>query len=86
MTDVTVSMRWVQPGQCEVQKAGVHAALGGLAAVCCLYNACAFVFRQQPRLAANAIIYAAITYLEIQQVERHRDGRVTRSRSLSFPA
>ncbi len=64
-------MQMLQCGNCERLKAGVHAVVFGLAAVCGLYNAAAWVSRRQTHLAVNAILYAALMAWEQQHVAHH---------------
>lgn len=59
-------------GSCEGLKAGVHATLGLLVAVCAVYNACAYLFvRREPHLAVNAVIYTAAIAWEGHHVRHH---------------
>lgn len=64
-------MEMLQCGNCERLKTGVHAVAFGLAAVCGLYNAAAWVSRRQPHLAVNALLYAALMAWEQQHVAHH---------------
>jgi len=73
-------------GNCEELKLGVHATALGIAAVCGLYNAAAWLHRRQQHLALNAILYAALAAWEHQHVSHHmaeirrpRDGDTGRS-------
>lgn len=59
-------------GEAEDLKAGVHALLGALAALCCAYNSAAFAVRREPHLLANAGVYGALMVLEVQHVRTHR--------------
>lgn len=68
-------MNALRVGHCEPEKAVVHAVLGGLAAVCTLYNAAAYVSRREPHLAVNTVTYALLVALEVAQVQRHRERR-----------
>jgi len=63
--------RILKCGNCEELKLGVHAAALGLAAVCGLYNAAAWLNRRQQHLALNAILYAALAAWEQQHVSHH---------------
>ncbi len=58
-------------GEHEDVKAGVHIALGTLALMCVAYNTAAWLTRREKHLAFNAVIYAALLGLELQQVRRH---------------
>jgi hypothetical protein len=64
-------MEMLQCGNSERLKTGVHAAVFGLAAVCGLYNAAAWVSRRQTHLAINAVLYAALMVWEQQHVAHH---------------
>jgi hypothetical protein len=57
----------------EGLKAGVHAAVGTLAALCALYNAVAFCARPRPEshLLRNALFYGLLTIVEIAHVRHH---------------
>lgn len=60
-----------QAGANEPVKAGIHAALGMLAAICLVYNVAAWVLRRERHLARNAAIYLTIAAIEVAQVRRH---------------
>jgi hypothetical protein len=64
-------MRMLQNGNCERVKTGVHAAALGLAVICGLYNAAAWLSRRQVHLAVNAVLYALLTAWEQQHVVHH---------------
>jgi hypothetical protein len=64
-------MRMLQCGNCERLKTGVHVVVFGLAAVCGLYNAAAWLSRRQRHLAVNAVLYAALMAWEQQHVAHH---------------
>jgi hypothetical protein len=64
-------MRMLQNGNCERVKTGVHAAALGLAVICGLYNAAAWLSRRQVHLAVNAVLYAMLTAWEQQHVVHH---------------
>ena len=59
------------PNREELFKGSIHYALGSLATTCLLYNALAWTTRRERRLAANAMLYAAITALEVYQTQLH---------------
>jgi len=61
----------LQCGSCEPLKASVHGTALGLFAVMGLYNAAAWLARREQHLAVNAILYAALTAWEQQQVAHH---------------
>lgn len=58
-------------GKCEPLKFGVHAAALGIAAVCGLYNAAAWLSRREQHLAINAVLYAALIAFEQRHVVHH---------------
>jgi hypothetical protein len=64
-------MQVLQCGHCEELKTGVHAAVLGLAAVCGLYNAAAWLSRRETHLGINAILYAALIAWEREHVVHH---------------
>jgi hypothetical protein len=64
-------MRVLQCGNCEHLKTGVHASVLGLAAICGLYNAAAWLTRRQTHLAINAVLYTALAAWEHQHVAHH---------------
>ena len=66
-----MDLKVLKCGNCEELKLGVHAAALGLAAVCGLYNAAAWLNRRQQHLALNAILYAALAAWEQQHVSHH---------------
>lgn len=71
-------------GNWEELKLGVHASALGLAAVCGLYNAAAWLSRRESHLAINALLYAALTLWEQQHVVHHlAEMRVCRGSSES---
>ena len=61
----------LQCGSCEPLKASVHGTALALFAVMGLYNAAAWLARREQHLAVNAVLYAALTAWEQQQVARH---------------
>ncbi len=52
-------------------KGSVHAAIGSLAATCCLYNALAYTQTRERRLAINVMVYALLWGWEQKQTWRH---------------
>lgn len=66
-------MQILHAGQCEPLKAGVHGAIGALAAVCAVYNLCALGLRPKRHLAINAVFYTALVLVEIQHVRHHSE-------------
>ena len=64
-------MRVLECGHCEPLKTGVHAAVLGLAAVCGMYNAAAWLSRREVHLGVNAVLYAALIAWEREHVRHH---------------
>ena len=64
-------MKVLQCGNCEEVKLGVHAMVLGLAAICGLYNAAAWLSRRETHLAVNTVLYAALIALEQRHVTHH---------------
>jgi hypothetical protein len=64
-------MRILQNGNCERLKTGVHASVLGLAVVCALYNAAAWLSRRQAHLAVNFVLCAMLAAWEQQHVLHH---------------
>ena len=64
-------MEVLQCGNCEPLKTGVHAAVLGLAAVCGLYNAAAWLSRRELHLGVNVVLYAALIAWEREHVLHH---------------
>lgn len=58
-------------GTCEPLKLSVHAAALGIAALCGLYNAAAWLSRREQHLAINAVLYAALIAFEQRHVVHH---------------
>lgn len=59
------------PGECEPLKRHWHGGLLIFAAGAFVFNVCAWLVRREKHLAANAIVYGAVTVLEIAQVQHH---------------
>ena len=68
---MTIDLKVLKCGNCEPLKLGVHGLALGLAAVCALYNAAAWVSRREHHLAVNAVLYAALIAFERQHVSHH---------------
>ena len=66
-----MDLKVLKCGNCEELKLGVHAAALGLAALCGIYNAAAWLSRRERHLAVNTVIYAALIALEHQHVTHH---------------
>ena len=68
---MTMDLKVLKCGNCEEIKLGVHAITLGLAALCGLYNAAAWLSRREQHLALNAVMYAAL--IGIEQRHQHVD-------------
>ena len=52
-------------------KLGVHAAALGIATLCGVYNAAAWLVRREQHLAVNAVLYGAMIAFEQRHVMHH---------------
>jgi len=68
---MTMGLSVLKCGKCEELKLGVHATALGLAALCGLYNAAAWLSRREQHLAVNAVLYAALIAFEQRHVAHH---------------
>jgi hypothetical protein len=68
---MTMDLQVLECGKCEPLKLGVHAAALGLATVCGLYNAAAWLSRREQHLAINTVLYAALIAFEQCHVAHH---------------
>ena len=68
---MTMGLPILKCGNCEELKLGVHATALGLAALCGLYNAAAWLSRREQHLAVNAVLYAALIAFEQRHVAHH---------------
>ncbi len=66
-----MDLKVLKCGNCEELKLGVHAMALGLAALCGLYNAAAWLSRREQHLAVNTVLYAALVAFERQHVSHH---------------
>ena len=66
-----MDLKVLKSGCCEELKLGVHAAALGIAALCGLYNAAAWLARRERHLAVNTVLYAALIAVEQQHVAHH---------------
>jgi len=66
-----MDLKVLECGNCEPLKLGVHAAALGIAAVCGLYNAAAWLSRREQHLAINTVLYAALIAFEQCHVAHH---------------
>jgi hypothetical protein len=68
---MTMDLKVLKCGNCEELKLGIHATALGLAALCGLYNAAAWLNRREQHLALNAVMYAALVAIEQRHVAHH---------------
>jgi hypothetical protein len=68
---MTMDLRVLKCGNCEELKLGIHATALGLAMLCGLYNAAAWLTRREQHLALNAVMYAALVAIEQRHVAHH---------------
>jgi hypothetical protein len=68
---MTMDLKVLKCGNCEELKLGVHALALGVAALCGLYNAAAWLSRREQHLAINTVLYAALVAFEQQHVTHH---------------
>jgi hypothetical protein len=68
---MTMDLKVLKCGNCEELKLGVHALALGVAAVCGVYNAAAWLSRRERHLAFNTLMYAALIAVEQQHVSHH---------------
>ena len=68
---MTMDLKVLKCGNCEELKLGVHAMALGLAALCGIYNAAAWLSRREQHLAVNTVLYAALIAFEQQHVSHH---------------
>ena len=66
-----MDLKVLKCGNCEELKLGVHALALGVAALCGLYNAAAWLSRRERHLALNTVMYAALIAFEQQHVSHH---------------
>lgn len=66
-----MDLKVLKCGTCEPLKLGVHAAALGIAALCGVYNAAAWLSRREQHLAVNALLYAALIAFEQCHVAHH---------------
>ena len=68
---MTMDLKVLKCGNCEPLKVGVHATALGIAALCGLYNAAAWLSRREQHLAVNTLLYAALIAFEHRHVSHH---------------
>jgi len=68
---MTMDLKVLKCGNCEPLKLGVHGVALGLAAVCGLYNAAAWLSRREQHLAINTVLYVALIAFEQRHVAHH---------------
>ena len=68
---MTMDLPVLKCGNCEPLKLGVHAAVLGLSALCCAYNAAAWLSRRPGHLVVNAVLSSVLAVWEQQHVAHH---------------
>ena len=68
---MTMDLKVLKSGNCEPLKLGVHGMALGIAALCGIYNAAAWLSRREPHLAVNTVLYAALIVFEQRHVVHH---------------
>ena len=68
---MTMDLKVLRCGNCEELKLGVHAVTLGLAALCGLYNAAAWLSRREQHLALNTVMYLGLIAIEQRHVAHH---------------
>src|SRR3954470_10162338 len=68
---MTMDLKVLECGNCEELKLSVHALALGVAALCGVYNAAAWLSRRERHLAVNTIMYVALVAFEQQHVSHH---------------
>ena len=68
---MTMDLKVLKCGNCEELKLGVHALALGVAALCGVYNAAAWLSRRERHLAINTVMYTALIAFEQQHVSHH---------------
>jgi hypothetical protein len=74
----------LKPGEAELLKGSVHAAVCGLAVVCGMYNAAAWMARRERHLGVNAILYAGLAIWEAAHVTHHSRRSLTQRAASDF--
>ncbi len=82
---MTMDMKVLKCGNCEELKLGVHGLTLGLAVVCGVYNAAAWLARREPHLAVNTVLYSALIIFEQRHVAHHM-AELRRPRLTAVPA
>jgi hypothetical protein len=82
---MTLDLKVLECGECEELKLGVHGLALGIAAVCGVYNAAAWLSRRERHLAVNAVLYAALIAFEQRHVAHHI-AEIRRPRPVPVPA
>jgi hypothetical protein len=68
---MTMDLKVLKCGNCEELKLGIHATTLGLAALCGLYNAAAWLSRREQHLALNTVMYTILIAVEQRHVAHH---------------
>lgn len=68
---MNADLKLLHCGNCEELKLGVHGTALALAVVMGGYNIAAWLLRRERHLAANSLLYVALTIWEVQHVRHH---------------
>lgn len=68
---MNADIKLLRGGNCEELKLGVHGMALALAVLCGAYNTAAWLLRRERHLAVNSVMYAALTFWEVQHVLHH---------------
>ena len=68
---MNADIKLLRCGNCEELKLGVHGTALALAVVMGAYNTAAWLLRRERHLAVNSVMYAALTFWEVQHVLHH---------------
>jgi hypothetical protein len=71
LDSMTMDLKVLKCGNCEELKLGVHGLTLGLAALCGLYNAAAWLSRREQHLAVNTVLYMGLIIFEQRHVVHH---------------
>ena len=77
---------FLRPGEGEMLKGSVHAAVCGLALVCGVYNAAAWLTRRERHLGINAFLYAGLAIWEAAHVRHHSQRGLKERSAPTIPA
>jgi hypothetical protein len=83
---MTIDLKVLHCGNCEELKLGIHATTLGLAALCGIYNAAAWLSRREQHLALNTLMYAALMAIEQRHVAHHISAMRRSAAAAATPA